>query len=125
MKHFQIELRKILILGGLRSASCKHASQNIVKEGLTRKIFQNKDLARPWSRVPSPEIRGQGAEASDYKLATMFRPFCDAMRTMRLCAFGGCGWQGRTSQWSGFICGKLPSGMKSLGAATFGKIANV
>ena len=35
----------MLITNKLRIPAGQHASQNIVKEGVTRKIFQNKDLA--------------------------------------------------------------------------------
>ena len=39
-KHsFPIRFHKILIPDELRAADRRHASQNIVKEGLTRKIF--------------------------------------------------------------------------------------
>lgn len=44
-KFFQIESCKILIPGELRDDQRHHASQNIVKERLTRKIFQNNGLA--------------------------------------------------------------------------------
>ena len=44
---FQARLRKILIPSELRDADRQPASQNIVKERLTRKIFRNNDLAGP------------------------------------------------------------------------------
>jgi hypothetical protein len=50
---------KILIPGGLSDAERRHTSQNIVKEGLTRKIFRNKDLAgrvSDWARCRSRMI---------------------------------------------------------------------
>jgi hypothetical protein len=43
------DLRKILISIELHDAHRRDASQNIVKERLTRKIFRNKDLALPFS----------------------------------------------------------------------------
>lgn len=42
---FQIESRKILNTGKLRRNQRRHASQDIVKERLTRKILRNKGLA--------------------------------------------------------------------------------
>jgi hypothetical protein len=44
---FQTRFRKILIPSELRDTDRRRASQNIVKERLTRKIFRNKDLAEP------------------------------------------------------------------------------
>ena|SRR5665811_233805 len=44
---FSDKFRKILIPSELRDADRQRASQNVVKERLTRKIFRNKDLAGP------------------------------------------------------------------------------
>ena len=57
---FQIELRKILISGELSDDRRQYASQNIVKERLTRKIFRNKGLASRESCVPSREFQESG-----------------------------------------------------------------
>ena len=46
---FQISFPKISIPGWLGDSDLRFALQNIVKEGLTRKIFRNKGLARPES----------------------------------------------------------------------------
>jgi hypothetical protein len=44
-KYFLSKLRKILITGRLWTQGSPGGSQNIVKEGLTRKIFQDRELA--------------------------------------------------------------------------------
>ncbi len=44
VRFFVLEIRKILDLQDLAAEARVGALQNIVKEGLTRKIFQNKDL---------------------------------------------------------------------------------
>ena len=45
MKSFWVRFHKLLILDMLQHSGLQYGSQNIVKEGLTRKIFQSRDLA--------------------------------------------------------------------------------
>jgi hypothetical protein len=69
----------------LDDADGQHASQSIVKERLTRKVFWQQGIAGPLE--PNADLKG----------APVAGRFCGAMRTLRLCAFGGQG-QGRMSQ---------------------------
>jgi hypothetical protein len=66
---------ELLIARHLYDAYRQNASQSIVKEWVTRKVFWNKELPNGWLTGPP----------------SLFEHSAVQMRTLRLCAFGGQG----------------------------------